>query len=178
MASFATDLNFMQEVRENLGEFSPFLTLSYQRYIDCIHSQSSPYKANSHASASSASRTYLKPPPSTKQGKMPQNHYLKSGPSGTFSACKCAQFESAGLFFHLLWYAYLIRCPRLDLIWCSLVQGWWWATSEGLRMCCFLCFICWPTVLIYCASAWFYLHMKCWEHFNLLAMNNDSWKEV
>ena len=102
------------------------------------------------------------------------NHYLKSGPSGAFSACKCVQFESPGLFFHLLWYAYLIHRPRLDLIWCTLVQGWWWATSEGLRVCCFLCFICWPTVLIYCASSWFYLHMKYWEHFNLLAMNNDS----
>lgn len=78
------------------------------------------------------------PPPSTpprrkKVNIPPQTHYLKSGMSGTFSACKCIQFESPGLLFHLLWYAYLIHCPRLDLIWCMLVQGWWWATSEGPR---------------------------------------------
>lgn len=73
----------------------------------------------------------LPQPPSHKKGKMPQNHYPKSSSSGTFSACKCVQFESPGLFFHLLWYAYLIHCPRLDLIWCTPVQGWWWATSEG-----------------------------------------------
>lgn len=47
MARFATDLNFMQEVRENLGEFSPFLILLYQKYIDCIHFQASHYKAKS-----------------------------------------------------------------------------------------------------------------------------------
>lgn len=172
MARFATDLNFMQEVRENLGEFSLFLTLVPEVYW-LPSSPGPPYKVNSHASASSANRTSLNPP-ATEKEKLPPNHYLKSGPSETFSACKCVQFESPGLFFHLLWYAYLIHCPRLDLIWCTLVQGWWWATSEGLRVCCFLCFICWPTVLIYCASSWFYLHMKCWEHSNLLAMNNDS----
>lgn len=133
MAWLATDSNFMQEVRENLGEFSPFPILFYQKYIDCIHFQASHYKANS---------LRLQPllqvlPPSTpqpqKKVKRPQNYYLKSGTSGTFSACKCVQFESPGLFFHLLWYAYLIHCPRLDLIWCTLVQGWWWATSEGPR---------------------------------------------
>lgn len=75
----------------------------------------------------------LPQPPSHKKVKIPQNHYLKSGTSGTFSACKCVQFESPGLLFHLLWYAYLIHRPRLDLIWCTLVQGWWWATSEGSR---------------------------------------------
>lgn len=47
MAWFATDLNFMQEVRENLGEFSPFSILLYQKYIDYIHFQASHYKANS-----------------------------------------------------------------------------------------------------------------------------------
>lgn len=123
----------MQEVRENLGEFSPSLLLLYQKYIDYIHFQASHCKAKSlYASASSASIPSLNPP-ATKKVKIPQNHYLKSGTSGTFSACKCVQFESPGLLFHLLWYAYLIHRPRLDLIWCTLVQGWWWATSEGSR---------------------------------------------
>lgn len=48
----------------------------------------------------------------------------ESAVRGTFSAYKCAQFESSGLFFfHLLWYAYLMPCPRLDLICCTLVLG-------------------------------------------------------
>lgn len=77
----------------------------------------------------------LPPPLNHKKVKIPQNHYLRSGLSGTFAACKCVQFESPGLFFHLLWYAYLIHCPGLDLIPCALVQGWWGAPSEGPRRC-------------------------------------------
>lgn len=137
MARFASDLNFMQEGRENLAEFSPFLLFLYHRCIGYIPFQASPYKANSLVCLSLLQvhpPFPHRPPHSPKKEKIPHNYYyLWSGMSGTFSACKCVQFESPGLFFRLLWYAYLIHCPRLDLIWCTLVQGWWWATSEGLR---------------------------------------------
>lgn len=174
MARFAADLNFMQEGRENLAEFSPFLVFSYHRYVGYISFQAPPTKWILLHVCLFCQYT-LPSPPTHQKGKIPQNYYLKSGMSGAFSACKCVQFESPGLFFHLLWYAYLIHCPRLDLIWCTLVQGVMVSHFRRTETaCCFLCFICWPTILIYCASSWFYLHMKCREHFNLLAMNNDS----
>lgn len=122
-------------MRGNLGEFFlPFLVLWHHQCMECILSQVSPYRVILLCSASSAGYSSSLTPPSHKKVSIPpQTHYLKSGMSGTFSACKCIQFESPGWLFHLLWYAYLIHCPRLDLIWCLLVQGWWWAASEGPR---------------------------------------------
>lgn len=86
MATFATDLGFVQEVRENLGEFSPFLTLLYQRYIDCIHFQASLYKANSHASFTS--RVSLKPPATVKEKNTPATTW-KVVKWGIFSMWMC-----------------------------------------------------------------------------------------
>lgn len=118
-------------------------------------------------------------PPSTPQLQINSEKTTErlpaSGISGRFSACKCAQCETRGLFFS---FALICIFNTLPQALSHLVP-----TGAGVMMshfrrtktaCCFLCFICWPTVLIYCTSSWFYLHMKCWEHFNLLAMNNDS----
>lgn len=94
----ATDLNFMQEVRENLGGFSPFLTLSYQRCIDCLHFQASPDKANSHAAASSAIRTSLNPP-ATKKGKCHRTTTRKAVLVGHFQHVNVSNLNLQVYFF-------------------------------------------------------------------------------
>lgn len=135
MTRFAADLNLMQEGKEDLVGLSPFFIFLYQRCMGYMFIfKASPSKVNL---LMFLPLLQMYPPFTTttthQKGEntaalLPERWY-----EWTLSACKCVQFESPGLFFHLLWYAYLIHCPRLDLIWCTLGQGWWWATSEGQR---------------------------------------------
>jgi hypothetical protein len=117
-------------------------------------------------------------PPSTPQPQKQQNTghpFLSSIGSGHFQHVNVSSWNLQVYFFPFALICIFNTLPQAGS---HLVNAGAGVMMSHFRRtqtaCCFLCFICWPTILIYGASLWFYLHMKCSEHFNLLAMSNDS----
>lgn len=126
----------MQDKREDPGGFSPFLKLWFHRYIDCVNFQTLPHSPTKQILMlfSCSCKVALPQPPShTYTKKCTEPLTWKVIWVGHFQHVNVSNLNLQVYFFHLLWYAYLIHCPRLDLIWWTLVQGWWWASSEGPR---------------------------------------------
>lgn len=128
-----------------------FLIFLYHRYMECIHSQALPLQSeSSYVSASPASLPSSFNPPATKNVKIPQTHYLKSGRVGHFQHVNVYPIWISRFTFSFALICIFNTWPQAGS---HLVHA-----SAGVMMshfrrtktaCCFLCFICWPTILIY-----------------------------